>query len=39
VLEDHLSTTTEQGRKALQKTAQGIVQTPAQIFGLLAPSG
>lgn len=36
VLEDHLQATTQTGKQALKKTAQGIVQTPGQLMSLFA---
>lgn len=35
VLEEHLQTTAETGKAALVKTAQGIAQTPGQIYQML----
>jgi hypothetical protein len=35
VLEEHLQTTAETGKAALVKTAQGIAQTPGQLFQML----
>jgi hypothetical protein len=35
VLEEHLNTTAETGKAVLKQTAQGLAQTPNQIFQML----
>jgi hypothetical protein len=35
VLEEHLQTTAETGKAVLKQTAQGLAQTPTQIFQML----
>jgi len=39
VLEEHLQATAETGKAALKKTAQGLVQTPTQLFQMLGGQG
>jgi len=35
VLEEHLQTTAETGKAVLKQTAQGLAQTPTQLFQML----
>lgn len=39
VLEEHLQTTAETGKAVLKQTAQGLAQTPGQLFNMLGAAG